>query len=294
VNPYSLSCQLTYKRSTLRSGAAGRHLLLVLIFLIILFSLPSHAVPLYGKCGSTPLFSMLEKIPEIAYHVDAVFHHDPEAFTQGLAWGQGMLYESTGLYGASSIRLVEPHTGNVLRMKRLPASSFGEGLAFTDGRLIQLTWKEETAYVYDGDSFSIVNKIRYAGEGWGLADGNGKIFMSNGGPYLSIRDPGAFREEQKVQVHAGATPISNINELEYADGVLFANVWKENLILRIDPQSGKVTGFIDLDKLPWPTQRDCQDREKVANGIAYDPQKHFFYITGKRWPYLFRLSLIHH
>jgi len=235
---------------------------------------------------------MMEKVPEISYQVDAVSRHDPQAFTQGLAWRQGMLYESTGLYGASSIRLVEPNTGNVLHMKRLPPSFFGEGLAYANDRLIQLTWKEETAYVYNADSLSTINKICYAGEGWGLAHGNGKIFMSNGGPYLSVRDPGTFREGQKVRVHVGKTPISSINELEFAEGMLFANVWKENLILRIDPQGGEVTGFIDLDKLPWPTPRDCLDKEKVANGIAFDPQKKFFYITGKCWPYLFRLRLI--
>jgi len=256
------------------------------VFLLVL-TLPGHGL---AGCKESTLTSRLAGVPRLDWTLQAVLPHDREAFTEGFLFRKGRLYESTGHNGSSSLREVDAASGRILRIYRLPKKDFGEGLCLVGRRLVQLTWQTETAYVYDLGSFSLLDKFHYEGEGWGLAAGDGKIFMSNGSPNIAVRDPQTFLQLSTLTVHDASGPIDNINELEYINKSLFANVWKEDLLLRIDAESGAVTGYIALDSLPLQ-DRNCENDEEVANGIAYDDESGLLYITGKRWPSVFVLKL---
>jgi glutaminyl-peptide cyclotransferase len=219
----------------------------------------------------------------------AQFPHDPRAFTQGLVFLDGELYESTGQYGRSSIRHVDLETGAVSEMRPLNQALFGEGLAARAGKLYQLTWQNGLGIVYDSATLNVLETFRYAGEGWGLTYDGESLVLSDGTPVLRFLDPDTFEVRRTLQVTGSEGPVQRLNELEYVDGEIWANVWYEDFIVRIDPANGRVVGTIDVSSLYPATARD---REAVANGIAYDPASSRLFLTGKYWPTLFEVELV--
>lgn len=222
------------------------------------------------------------------YRVVARYPHDPQAFTQGLVYRDGLLYESTGRRGRSELREVRLETGAVLRRRAVADEYFAEGLALWDGRLIQLTWTAGVGFIYGRDDLRPRATFSYPGQGWGLTHDGHHLVMSDGSSTLRFLDPETFEEHRQVRVTDGGVPVRNINELEYVGGEIYANVWKTDRIAVIAPESGRVTGWIDLGELPRP-----EDRGAVANGIAYDAGDGRLFVTGKLWPSLFEIELIH-
>lgn len=236
--------------------------------------------------------------------VVAEYPHDPQAFTQGLVFHDGYLYESTGRYGASELRQVEPVTGEVVLRRGLPTHLFGEGLALvpagpqspkrpdgTEPALVQLTWREEVALVWGLDGFERRGELAYRGEGWGLAWDGERLVMGDGSSWLSFREPAGFTELDRVQVTLRERPLSQLNELEWVEGVLWANVWGTSQIVRIDPATGRVTGVADLSELEGRLPPGESGRIDVLNGIAWWPEHGSFLVTGKLWPRLFEVVL---
>ena len=229
-------------------------------------------------------------VPErLRAEVVAVRPHDPKAFTQGLVLHDGTLYESTGLYGQSSIRALEPATGHLLRIELLPSGLFGEGLAFGGDRLVQLTWREGVALERDPETLAERSRRRYAGEGWGLAHDGRRFIMTDGSAQLFFRDTNTFDLLSTVTVTRRGLPQEGLNELEWVDGHLYANVLGSEAILRIDSETGTVTAEIDCSGLLTPLERA---RANVLNGIAHDPATGHFLITGKLWPKLFEVKFV--
>jgi glutaminyl-peptide cyclotransferase len=217
------------------------------------------------------------------------YPHDPNAFTQGLVLAGGRLFESTGLEGRSSLREVELTTGRVLRKLDVPAPVFAEGLALVGTRLFQITWKHETAYTYDRDTFKQGPSFPYTGEGWGLCHDGRDLVMSDGSARLTFRGPETFRVTREVVVREGGQPVEQLNELECVGADVYANVWMTDRIVRINPASGAVTATIDASNLLSPSERYGTD---VLNGIAFDPATDTFLITGKLWPKMFRVRFV--
>ena len=225
--------------------------------------------------------------PVQGYKVVNSFPHDPNAFTQGLFFHDGFLYEGTGLRGRSSIRKVELATGRVLQAVELPAEFFGEGITMWGDRLIGITWQEQTAFVLDLKTFKLWRKFSYAGEGWGITHDGRELIMSDGTAELRFLDPLTFKEVRRVRVTAGGRPVDQLNELEWVEGEVYANVWQTDRIARINPRTGQVTGWIDLSGL-MPQRGGADD---VLNGIAYDAKAKRLFVTGKLWPRLFEIQL---
>jgi len=215
--------------------------------------------------------------------------HDPGAFTQGLLWSEGRLYESTGEYGRSSVRRVDPVTGTVEKEVSLAPDLFGEGLALVEDRLIQLTWRRGVALVYDVASFEEIDRYSYQGEGWGLCFDGYRLYMSNGTSTLSVRDRDSFEEVDRLQVSLEGRSPGALNELECAEGWVYANVYETDFIVRIDPQSGEVRAIIDATDLLTPEESQGVD---VLNGIAYRDDRSSFLLTGKYWPKMFEVVFI--
>jgi len=225
------------------------------------------------------------------YHIVHTYPHDPKAFTQGLIYVDGHLYESTGREGQSSIRMVELTTGRVLQKYDLPAEYFGEGLTDWGSDLLQLTWKAHKGFVYDRFSFSPHGTFAYEGEGWGLTHDGTQLILSDGSAYLKILDPKTFRVKRRLKVvdEAGA-PVENLNELEFVKGEIWANIWHSSDIVRVSPKTGKVVGRIDLSGII--DSREVGDAEAVLNGIAYDSAGDRLFVTGKLWPKLFEIKVV--
>lgn len=230
-----------------------------------------------------------DAIREFGYEIVNTYPHSREAFTQGLVFRDGFLYESTGLNGRSSIRKVVLETGAVIRQRDLAHEFFGEGLTDLGRHLIQITWQSQTAFVYDIDTFEPVRTFAYAGEGWGLAHDGTHLIMSDGSATLRFLDPDTFAETARRTVTFRGEPVPQLNELEMVKGELFANVWPTEVIAIIDPQSGHVTGRIDLRGLLSAVDR--QTPVDVLNGIAYDAERDRLFVTGKLWPKLFEIRL---
>lgn len=230
----------------------------------------------------------LAAAPELGWKLIASHPHDPGAFTQGLLLHEGVLFESTGLYGRSELRRVDPHSGRVLARRRLPANLFGEGLARVGDHLYQLTWRAGRGFVYRVSDLEPVAEFGYRGEGWGLAFAGEHLYMSDGSARLRVVEPHGFRERASVLVHDDGVPIAGLNELEFVDEQLYANVFGSERIARIDPASGRVTGWLNLARLRNPMWSHSVD---VLNGIAWDAGKRQLWVTGKLWPRAFVLEI---
>jgi glutamine cyclotransferase len=225
------------------------------------------------------------------YRILAEFPHDRNAFTQGLFYREGSLYESTGLRGRSSIRKVKLTTGEVLKKHDLPDQYFGEGMVDWNDRLIVVTWQSEKGMVFQIDDFHELSTFEYKGEGWGLTRNRSHIIMSDGSNKLRFLDPETFDEIDSVEVSLRGQSIDNLNELEWIDGNIFANVWRSNFILQIDPATGQVTGLVDLTGL-LPKSDKIPGHTDVLNGIAYDAESGRIFVTGKHWPKLYEIELV--
>lgn len=222
-----------------------------------------------------------------SYRVVNAYPHDPQAYTQGLAFHDGMLYEGTGKYGESQLRQVDLASGRVLRSHPLARQLFGEGIAIKDGRIFQLTWQQGVAMVYDQATFAELRRFRYEGEGWGLTHDGTHLIMSDGSATLQFLDPTTFQVVRRLLVTSGGRRVGQLNELEFVRGEIFANVWYKDYLARISPATGEVTGWVDLRRL-WPKRRDP---EAVLNGIAYDPENDRLFVTGKNWPRLYEIRI---
>jgi len=240
-------------------------------------------------CACGPA-SQASGIPEYGYEVVHSYPHDPQAYTQGLFYLNGTMYESTGLWGESSIRKVKFETGEVLEKRQIPEQYFGEGIINWKDRLLELTWKNELGFIYDLASFAPKGQFMYPGEGWGLTQDGKRIIMSDGSAQLRFWDPETLREMGRVTVTDEAGQVNELNELEWVKGEVYANVYQTDRIARINPSSGKVVGWINLAGILAPGDRT--GNEDVLNGIAYDARTDRLWVTGKRWPKLFEIKLV--
>ena len=242
-------------------------------------------VAAYAGAASEPAPAAID----LKYRVVAHYPHDPAAFTQGLLIAGGRVFESTGGYGTSTIRIIRLDTGQVVRRQRLPDNRFGEGLALVGERLYQLTWKAGTAIVRDPDTLDAIGELRYPGEGWGLATLGDELVMSDGSAELRFLDAADFSERRRIEVRDGGRPVTGLNELEAVEGELYANVWPTDRIAVIDPANGRVRGWIDLTGILSLVMRG--PRTDVLNGIAYEPGARRLFVTGKNWPRLFEIEV---
>jgi len=264
-----------------RSGVAGVNPVLLVLLAAFLAAVLPGTGPGGAEAGAGA--------GNIRYKVTAVLPHDPEAFTQGLFYADGWLYESTGLYGHSTLRKVDPKTGRAVTVRDLDASRFGEGLALSNGRLYQLTWKAREVYVYDAATLEKVDTLRLDREGWGVASTPFGLVTSDGSNQLVWRDPGSFAPVRAVPVTDAGRPVTRLNELEWVDGFVLANVWHEDRIAVISPATGQVAAWIDCSALRARTQG--LPEESDLNGIAWDPSHGVLYVTGKNWPNLYEITL---
>lgn len=231
--------------------------------------------------------------PTDTYQLVHTYPHDAKAFTQGLIFVDGHLYESTGLNGRSSLRMVDLYTGNVLQKHDLPADIFGEGLTDWDSTLIQLTWTSHKAFVYDRFSFALQRTMSYQGEGWGLTHDSSQLILSDGTATLRFLDPKSFRVLRRLKVtDQSGRAIENLNELEYVRGEIYANIWQTDDIIRISPRTGKILGRIDLTGII--DKHALHGEGAVLNGIAYDEKGDRLFVTGKLWPKLFEIKVQKH
>ena len=228
--------------------------------------------------------------PVQSYRVVKAYPHDANAYTQGLIYRDGFLYESTGLNGRSTLRKVRLDTGEVVQQRSVDRTYFAEGLAEWDGQLVQLTWQSNVAFVYDLATFAPRGTLHYTGEGWGLTRDREGFILSDGTDQLRFLDPKTFRETRRVRVTDRGAPVRDLNELEYIRGEIYANVWHTDRIARISPQTGRVTGWIDLRGLLSSGYR--LDSEAVLNGIAHDAANNRLFVTGKLWPRLFEIEIV--
>jgi len=248
------------------------------------------AVAAVVACAACGTESQAGGIPEYSYEVVHTYPHDPAAYTQGLFYLNGVLYESTGLYGESSIRKVKLETGEVLEKRDVPEQYFGEGIINWKDRLYELTWKSEKGFIYNFATFALQGDFAYPGEGWGLTTDGKRIIMSDGTAELRFWDPDTLRETGRIAVSDDAGPVRELNELEWVKGEVYANVYQTDRIARINPNTGKVTAWIDLTGILSPADRVRQ--VDVLNGIAYDAKTDRLFVTGKLWPKLFEIRLV--
>ena len=242
-----------------------------------------------SQAGSTsqPAAEAGSSAPFYGFLAANSFPHDPQAFTQGLIYRDGFLYESTGLNGKSSLRKVELETGRVVQRRDVEQKYFAEGLTDWDGRLLQLTWQTNVGFVYDLAKFEPQQTFMYSGEGWGLTHDDKRLIMSDGTSRLRFLDPGTFSETGGVDVTDGGRPVDKLNELEFVNGEVYANVWQTERIAIIAPDSGRVTAWLDLAGLRPP----AGPTDDVMNGIAYDAAGDRLFVTGKLWPQLYQIRV---
>lgn len=248
------------------------------------------AVMLFAAQGSSQLANASD-ITVFGYQVVNVYPHSSQAFTQGLVYSDGVLYEGTGLYGQSTLRRVDLQTGRVLQQTYLDGALFGEGIALWKDRIIQLTWQSGEGLVYGRENLTEIGNFSYKTEGWGITSDNKRLIMSDGTDILHILDPDTFAETGQIKVNANGVPLKGLNELEYIKGQIYANVWPTSIIAIISPESGEVKGKIDLHGILQ--ENDILAREvDVQNGIAYDAREDRLFVTGKLWPKLFEIKLV--
>ena len=231
--------------------------------------------------GHDGLETVTAELPRCDYEVVRTLPHRTDAFTQGLALADGRLYEGTGRYGLSTLSLLDPANGRVLGERPLARGYFGEGLTVLGDRVYQLTWREGTGFLYDRKTLEPLGSFRYPGEGWGLTHDGRRLLMSDGSPELRFLDPGPLEETGRITVRARGRPVAALNELEYARGEVLANVWRSDVLLRIDPEDGNVLGWIDLG--PLRTREGRLPEEAVPNGVAFDAASGELTVTGKLW-----------
>jgi glutamine cyclotransferase len=257
-----------------------RHLLSLLLIIVAL-------------TASIILFVVLTEKPTnvkpvyYTYTIVNTYPHNESAFTQGLVYENGSLYEGTGLYGESTLRRVKLETGEVLQLYTLSDMYFGEGIAVFDDKIVQLTWMENEGFIYDKHSFELLEEFSYSTEGWGITYDGNHLIMSDGTANLYFIDAETFETVGQVEVHETA-PVTQINELEYVKGKVYANIWREEKIAIINPQTGQVEGWIDMSGIQ---DKEKQDVDDVLNGIAYDAAGDRLFVTGKRWAHLFEIEL---
>lgn len=240
----------------------------------------------------TSTASTLGQAPaQIGYRIAATHPHDPGAYTQGLFFLDGHLYESTGQIGQSTIRRVNVEDGRVLQSVPIPPGMFGEGIVNWGDQIISVTWQDGTGFRWDRKTFRQLGTWRYPGEGWGLTQNGREIIMSDGTAQLRVLDPETLEEKRRITVTASGQPVDQLNELEWVDGEILANVWQTPRIARIDPATGNVTGWIDLSQLIQQTPGATVEGDAVLNGIAYDQQRDRLFVTGKNWPRLYEIDL---
>jgi glutamine cyclotransferase len=227
--------------------------------------------------------------PTYTFRVVNTYPHDPDAFTQGLVLHDGALYEGTGLWGESTLREVALETGTVLRSRPLEPQFFGEGITIFDDRIYQLTWQEQTGFVYDRATFEPLQTFNYPTEGWGITHDGERLIVSDGTSTIYFWDPETLQETGRITVRDHRGPVNRLNELEYVNGEIWANVWLTDLIARISPQTGDVLGYIDLTGLL--DRSTLTEQVDVLNGIAHDPATGRLFVTGKWWPALYEIEV---
>ena len=230
------------------------------------------------------------EIPFYKYKVVNTYPHDRNAFTQGLVYENNILYEGTGLRGHSTLRKVDIETGNILLIHELPSQFFGEGITIYENKIIQLTWQSNVGFVYDKSNFNLIKEFNYSTEGWGITHNGKYLIISDGTSTLHFLDTDNFEEIKRIEVFDNNGPVSRLNELEYVQGEIYANVWQTDYIARIDPHTGQVVGWIELKGLL--NSKDFDEPVDVLNGIAYDAEKDRLFVVGKLWPHLFEIELI--
>ena len=226
---------------------------------------------------------------EYGFRVVKIYPHDRTAFTQGLEFRDGFIYEGTGVVGRSALRKIDLETGRVVQSFDVPQPFFGEGITVVNQQILQLTWQSQTGFVYDKTSFRLLRSFSYPGEGWGMTNDGKQIFMSDGTSQIRVWDPISLKETRRIRIMNGAAPVSQINELEFVRGEIFANVWQTDRIARISPADGRVLGWIDLSGLLAKEDRAGAD---VLNGIAFDSAGDRLFVTGKLWPKLFEIKVV--
>ena len=264
--------------------AVSVFVLTVLVVAILVVSL-SGLTPFNGS-SPTPTPSTLNGSTTYTYKILKTYPHNTTAFTEGLVFENGVLYESTGQYGSSSLRQVNLENGAVQKEIFLPSQYFAEGLTVVDGSLIQLTWQDNIGFIYDKETFGLLGNFSYDTEGWGLTYNGNELIMSDGSSNLYFLNPITFQKVGELSVHDGNTSITNINELEYVNGDVYANIWLEQKIAIINPQTGTVKGWIDLTGIFQSSNID-----DVLNGIAYDSATGRLFVTGKDWPNLYQITI---
>ncbi|HEX7338367.1 MAG TPA: glutaminyl-peptide cyclotransferase [Rhodanobacteraceae bacterium] len=236
--------------------------------------------------------SLAPRVPVDGYRVVHVYPHDTGAYTEGLLYHDGFLYEATGRIGHSSVRKVDLATGKVLQKTSTPWPAYGEGIAIVGTHLVQLSWRRHEGFIYDLATLTPVARFAYPGEGWALTRHGNQLYMSDGTPTIRILDAGTLKQTGQIHVTANGQPLKNINELEWVNGEIFANVWLTNRIARIDPATGKVVGWIDLAGLAPPADALSDPANDVLNGIAWDARNQRLFVTGKCWPHVYQIELV--
>ena len=270
-------------RHDIKKSVRKKSIILYFIFPVYLFSYCSNAVD--PVIPAPPA-----EIIHYSYSIINTYPHQQDAFTQGLFYSDGYLLESTGLYGQSSLRKVDLESGAVLHKIDLESYYFAEGITLWNDRIYQLTWRSRIGFIYDSMTFTVLDSFFYSTEGWGLTHDDTHLIMSDGSSFLSFRSPETFEELMRIEVIADGVPVNRLNELEFIEGKIYANIWLTNTIAIIDPATGWVTGWIDLtDLLP---NSACPQNTDVLNGIAYDHIEGKLFVTGKWWCFLYEISLI--
>jgi len=262
---------------------------LIVVLALALFSLQCQPGTDGGSTNKTAEAPPTAPTPKYGYQIVNIFPHDSNAFTQGLLLMDGKLLESTGQEGFSSLRRVDLESGRVLKKVDVPEPYFAAGLAALNGKLYQLTWQHNIGFIYDAQTFDRLGQFNYEGEGWGLTTDGQSLILSDGSNRIRFIDPAGFRVTRTISVTDGNTPVRELNELEWVKGEIYANVWHDNRIATIDPQSGHVKAWIDLTGLM--PEGELQDPEAVLNGIAYDEASDRLIVTGKLWPRLFEIKV---
>ncbi|MCX6140881.1 MAG: glutaminyl-peptide cyclotransferase [Candidatus Kapabacteria bacterium] len=262
---------------------------IILCAIIVACSSERKPEELRDKEKPTQILQTESTVTSNGFKVLRRYPHDVKAFTQGLEVYDGLFVESTGQNGLSSIRRVEIGSGKVKKVEDLDDAFFGEGATVLKGKIYMLTWLNQMGFVFDAQTLKSVGKFSYAGEGWGLTNDGTRLIMSNGSSILNVIDPNSYRVVRSISVTMNGSPVTRLNELEWVDGEIWANIWQSEQIVRIDPASGRVNGVIDLTGILPDSARDANT--DVLNGIAFDSATKAIYVTGKNWPYVFQISL---